>query len=128
VALRIGCGIFAVYLAVMAAALVWPSVFDAVMGVVGVAWPRPASHTDMLLANMALCGGVPAAFLAAHTALVGAWDATVRGYFLVFLFTNLAANALSIARDSAFLGILAGDFAVVGAMLVLVVVVRPQRA
>ena len=67
-ALRLSFAFFFVYLSVVAGAMLWPRVFDGVMGLVGLSWPASPFRELHLLANMSLCGLVPTAFMAVRTA------------------------------------------------------------
>ena len=119
--LRLGFGCFAIYLAVMTLAMLSPAVFDLVMGLVGLRFPRDAPREIHLLVNMNLCGLVPTAVMAARTALYGEWTPINRAFFLWMLGANLAINVWSIVREPSMGSVLAGDFGVVIALLLLTV-------
>jgi hypothetical protein len=126
--LRFGLGFFTIYLCVMAAAMLSPAVFDIVMGSVGLRFPEAQTPEIRLLVNMNLCGLVPTAFMAARTAIRGEWMRPNRAFFLVMLGANLLINVGSIAGEPAMASILAGDFAVVIVLLVLVAIVPAADA
>ena len=82
------CGFFTLYLTVMTLAMLSPTVFDLVMGIVGLRFPESPPKEIHLLLNMNLCGLVPTAVMAARTAIYGEWTRVNRAFFLAMFGAN----------------------------------------
>lgn len=110
---RVAFGFFCLYLTVMTLTMLSPTVFGFVFGGFGLAWPAAPNPELSLLANMNLCGLVPMAFMAGRAGFAGCWTTLDRGFFLVMLGANLAANAWSVGMTPEMIRVFAPDTAVV---------------